>query len=221
MGDTHHSSSSCLASVCLHKRKHKHKHKHKEDQHALPQREDLGGLFSGALPPSKLKDKQRSQQSADASCKTSRNYFEVDTLSSLSLSDSQHCKRARGEPLNNFLNICTTQSHERLRASQDRPLDSFKGQHLGEEGPSIRSRRHSLEEFATYSEGSMAPFQNDRAERTKQMYQRSNSTSIAGQKISVFLSGMKISYIQTKYAKRRIVWQTMKAQFNHRWKAAW
>ncbi|KAL6465414.1 hypothetical protein MHYP_G00255470 [Metynnis hypsauchen] len=179
MGDTHHSSSSCLASVCLHKRKHKHKHKHKEDQHAVPQREDLGGLFSGALPLSKLKDKQRSQQSADASCKTSRNYFEVDTLSSLSLSDSQHCKRARGEPLNNFLNICTTQSHERLRASQDRPLDSFKGQHLGEEGPSIRNRRHSLEEFATYSEGSMAPFQNDRAERTKQMYQRSNSTSIA------------------------------------------
>ncbi|XP_036454633.1 SET-binding protein [Colossoma macropomum] len=179
MGDTHHSSSSCLASVCLHKRKHKHKHKHKEDQHAVPQREDLGGLFSGALPLSKLKDKQRSQQSADASCKTSRNYFEVDTLSSLSLSDSQHCKRARGEPLNNFLNICTTQSHERLRASQDRPLDSFKGQHLGEEGPSIRSTRHSLEEFATFSEGSMAPFQSDRAERTKQMYQRSNSTAIA------------------------------------------
>lgn len=180
MGDTHHSSSSCLASVCLHKRKHKHKHKHKEDQHAAPQREDLGGLFSGALPLSKLKDKQRSQQSADVSCKTSRNYFEVDTLSSLSLSDSQHCKRARGEPLNNFLNICTTQSHDRLRASQDRPLDSFKGQHLREEeSPSIRSRRHSLEEFATYSEGSMAPFQNDRGEQAKQMYQHS-STAIAG-----------------------------------------
>ncbi|XP_072521286.1 SET-binding protein [Salminus brasiliensis] len=176
MGDTHHSSSSCLASVCLHKRKHKHKHKHKEDQHAVPQREDLGGLFSGALPLSKLKDKQRSQQSADVSCKTSRNYFEVDTLSSLSLSDSQHCKRARGEPLNNFLNICsTTQSHERLRASQDRPLDSFKGQHLQEEGPNFRGRRHSLEEFATYSEGSMAPFQSVREERAKQMYQRSNS----------------------------------------------
>ncbi|XP_007244010.3 SET-binding protein [Astyanax mexicanus] len=176
MGDPHHSSSGCLASVCLHKRKHKHKHKHKEDQHAIPQREDLGGLFSGALPLSKLKDKQRSQQSADVSRKTSRNYFEVDTLSSLSLSDSQHCKRARGEPLNNFLNICsTTQSHERLRAGQDRPLDSFKGQHLQEEGPSFHGRRHSLEDFAAYSEGSMAPFQHDREERAKQMYQRSNS----------------------------------------------
>ncbi|XP_066510236.1 SET-binding protein-like [Hoplias malabaricus] len=179
MGDTHHTSSSCLANVCLHKRKHKHKHKHKEEQHVVPQRENLGGLFSGALPLSKLKDKQRSQHSADTSCKTSRNYFEVDTLSSLSLSDSQHCKRARGEPLNNFLNICTTQSHERLRASQDRPLDSFKGQHLREEGPSICSRRHSLEEFATYSEGSMASFQNDRGGRAKQIYQRSNSTAIA------------------------------------------
>ncbi|XP_060762978.1 SET-binding protein [Neoarius graeffei] len=178
MGDTHHPSSSCLASVCLHKRKHKHKHKHKEDQHSVPQRENLGGLFSGALPLSKIKDTQRSQQSMDTSSKTSRNYFEVDTLSSLSLSDSQNCKHPREEPLNNFLNMCTKQPHERLRANQDQPLDPFKGQHLQDEGSHIRSRRHSLEEFAAYSEGGMAPFQNDTEERMKQMYHCGN-TAIA------------------------------------------
>ncbi|MCI4392612.1 hypothetical protein PGIGA_G00147930 [Pangasianodon gigas] len=175
IGDTHHPSSSCLASVCLHKRKHKHKHKHKEEQHSVPQRENLGGLFSGALPLSKIKDKQRNQQSMDTSSKTSRNYFEVDTLSSLSLSDSQNCKHPREEPLNNFLNMCTKQPHERLRANQDQPLDPFKGQHLQDEGSRIRSRRHSLEEFATYSEGGMAPFQNDTEERMKQMYHCGNA----------------------------------------------
>ncbi|TSM85988.1 SET-binding protein [Bagarius yarrelli] len=177
IGDAHHQSSSCLSSVCLHKRKHKHKHKHKEDQHSVPQRENLGGLFSGAQPLSKIKDKQRSQQSVDTSSKTSRNYFEVDTLSSLSLSDSQNCKHPREEPLNNFLNMCTKQP-QRLRANQDQPLDTFKGQHLQHEGSHIRSRRHSLEDFATYSEGGMAPFQSDTEERMKQMYHCSN-TAIA------------------------------------------
>ncbi|KAM9447206.1 SET-binding protein isoform 1-T2 [Clarias gariepinus] len=175
MAETHHPSSSCLASVCLHKRKHKHKHKHKEDQHTVPQRENLGGLFSGALPLSKIKDKQRSQQSMDTSSKPSRNYFEVDTLSSLSLSDSQNCKHSREEPLNNFLNMCTKQPHERLRANQEQPLDPFKGQHLQDEGLRIRSRRHSLEELAAYSEGGMASFQNDTEDRMKQMYHCGNA----------------------------------------------
>ncbi|RXN21238.1 SET-binding -like protein [Labeo rohita] len=189
MSDSHHPPSGCLGSVCLLKRKHKHKYKHKEDQY-VPQREDLGGLFSGTQSPaflnllnerleknslSKLKDKQRGKQSTDASPKASRNYFEVDTLSSLSLSDSQHCKRTRGETLNNFLNICTRQPHERLRASQDQSLDSFKGQHLGDDDSSIHIRRHGLEDFAAYREGSMACFQGGREERAEQMYQCSNT----------------------------------------------
>ncbi|XP_076854134.1 SET-binding protein [Brachyhypopomus gauderio] len=178
MGDAHHPSGSCLASVCLHKRKHKHKHRHKEEQCPVPQREDLGGLFSGALPLAKLKDKQRTQQSTDAQSKTSRNYFEVDTLSSLSLSDSQHCKRGRGESLNNFLNICTRQPHERLQAGPDRPLD-FKGQLPREEGAGIRSRRHCLEDFATYSERSVTAFQNDREEWAKQRVYPHGSAAIA------------------------------------------
>ncbi|XP_016428838.1 SET-binding protein-like [Sinocyclocheilus rhinocerous] len=189
MSDSHHPSSSCLGSVCLHKRKHKHKYKHKEDQY-IPQRENLCGLFSGTQSPaflnllnerleknslSKLKDKQRGKQGTDASPETSRNYFEVDTLSSLSLSDSQHCKRTRGETLNNFLNICTRQPHERLRASQDHSLDSFKGQHLGDDDSSVHIRRHCLEDFAAYREGSMVSFQGGREERAEQMYQCSNT----------------------------------------------
>ncbi|XP_026108428.1 SET-binding protein-like [Carassius auratus] len=189
MSDSHHPSSSCLGSVCLHKRKHKHKYKHKEDQY-IPQREDLGGLFSGTQSPaflnllnerleknslSKLKDKQRGKQVTDALPETSRNYFEVDTLSSLSLSDSQLCKRTQGQTLNNFLNICTRQPHERLRASQDQSLDSFKGQHLGDDESSIHIRRHSSEDFAAFREGSMATFQGGREERAEQMYQCSNT----------------------------------------------
>ncbi|TRY95876.1 hypothetical protein DNTS_021403 [Danionella cerebrum] len=181
MGESHHASSSCLGY--LHKRKHKHKYKHKEDQF-VPQREDLGGLFSGTQSPaflsllnerleknsvSKLKDKQRGMQSTDASPKASRNYFEVDTLSSLSLSDSQHIKRTRGE--NNFLNICTRQPHERLRASQDQSMDSLKGQHLGEEDSSIHIRRNCFEDFTAYREGTMASFQRCREERNEQIYQ--------------------------------------------------
>ncbi|XP_059403650.1 SET-binding protein-like [Carassius carassius] len=187
MNDSHHPSSSCLGNVCLHKRKHKYKHK--EDQY-IPQREDLGGLFSGTQSPaflnllnerldknslSKLKDKQRGKQVTDALPETSRNYFEVDTLSSLSLSDSQLCKRTRGETLNNFLNICTRQPHEHLRVSQDQSLDSFKGQHLGDDDSSIHIRRHSLEDFAAFREGSMATFQGGREERAEQMYQCSNT----------------------------------------------
>ncbi|XP_051551968.1 SET-binding protein-like [Myxocyprinus asiaticus] len=184
MSDSHHPSRSCLSSVCLHKRKHKHKHKEDQD---IPQREDLGGLFSGTQSPaflsllnerleknslSKLKDKPRGKQTTDASPQASRNYFEVDTLSSLSLSDSHHCKRTRGETLNNFLSICTRQPHERLRASQDQSLDSFNGQHLGDNDS---SRRHSLEDFVSYREGSMASFQGGRDERAEQMYQYSNA----------------------------------------------
>ncbi|XP_030647645.1 SET-binding protein [Chanos chanos] len=185
-------SSSCLASVCHHKRKHKHKHKYKEDQYSMSQREDLGGLFSGAQNPaylsllnerlekssalSKLKDKQRDQQSTDVSSKSSRNYFEVDTLSSLTLSDSQHCKRTGGEIMNNFLNVCGRQPHERMRAGQDRSLDLFKGQHIHEQGTSIRSRRRSLEDYGTYSESSRKPFSSEIQERTKPMFQCPNAS---------------------------------------------
>ncbi len=194
MTDSHHPSSSCMESVCFHKRKHKHKYKHKEDPY-IPQREDIGGLFSGTQSPaflnllnerleknslSKLKDKQRGKQSTDASPKAYRNCFEVDTLS-LSLSDSKHCKRIRGETLNNFLNICTRQPHERLRASQDQSLDLFKRQHLGDDDSSVHIRRHGLDDFAAYREGSMASFQGGREERAEQIYQCSN-TAIAGKK---------------------------------------
>ncbi|XP_051536946.1 SET-binding protein-like [Myxocyprinus asiaticus] len=189
MSDSHHPLRSCLSSVCLHKRKHKPKHKHKEDQY-IPPMEELGGLFSGTQSPaflsllnerleknslSKLKDKPRGKQSTDASPQASKNFFEVDTLSSLSLSDSQHCKRTRGETLNNFLNICTRQPHERLRASQDQSLDLFKGQHLGDDDSIVNKRRHSLEDFASFREESMASFQRGRDERAEQMYQCPNA----------------------------------------------
>ncbi|XP_028852525.1 SET-binding protein [Denticeps clupeoides] len=177
--------NSNMASVCLHKRKHKHKHKHKEEQYSISQREDLGGLFSGTSNPTvnllnervekdsslgKLKDKQRHQQSTDTLSRNPRSFFEVEPLSTLSLSDGQHCKHARGEPTDSFRNACIRQSHDRARPNQNRSLDLFSQQQVYSEQSGFRSRRHSLDGFGSYGAGSTMPFQDARKENTKQMF---------------------------------------------------
>ncbi|XP_036382298.1 SET-binding protein [Megalops cyprinoides] len=184
--------SSSLPSVRLHKRKHKHKHKHKEDQLSGSQREDLGGLFSGAKKPgflsllserqemadketslTKLKDKQRNQQSTDTLSRSSRNIFEVDTLSTLSLSDSQQCKRSRelGETMGDLHTACTRRHSESLRSRHELSSDLFGGvQPSREEEPGIRGRRRSLESFGMYREQNVVPFKNVRREKAQQMF---------------------------------------------------
>ncbi|XP_010827562.1 PREDICTED: SET-binding protein-like, partial [Bison bison bison] len=108
--------SASLSSGRLHKRKHKHKHKHKEDR-LLGTHDNLSGLFAGKATgfsshilserlssadkelslvseKNKHKEKQKHQHS-EASHKASKNNFEVDTLSTLSLSDAQHWTQAK------------------------------------------------------------------------------------------------------------------------------
>ncbi|XP_031427068.1 SET-binding protein [Clupea harengus] len=183
-------SNSSLASVCLHKRKHKHKHKHKDDQYSVSETDDLGGLFSGTNNPAfrnllnermekdsslaKLKEKQRNQQSTDALMRKPRNFFEVDPLSTLSLSDIQHCKRVRGETADSFRNMCARQPLKCSQASQDGSLDLFAQQRACDEATGLRSQRHSLLGYRTYREGSSVSFQNPRQEGTKQLFHGSN-----------------------------------------------
>ncbi|XP_068108204.1 SET-binding protein [Hyperolius riggenbachi] len=105
-----------LSSSRLHKRKHKHKHKHKDDC-ILGGHSDFGGLFSGKstsfsghttndkLSPSakdlssiseKSKHKERQKhQHSETGQRGPKSSFEVDTLSSLSLSDPQHWTQSK------------------------------------------------------------------------------------------------------------------------------
>lgn len=176
---------SCLPSGRLHKRKHKHKHKHKEDQLSGSQREDLGGLFSGAKNPSYLnllserlgmsdkepslpkhKEKQRHQQNTDALPRSSRNMFEVDTLSMLSLSESQQWKRTRdrAEPAGDFYDPCSRRHSESTRGRQE--SDLFGDVHASRDSESgLGGRRRSLESFGVYREQNMGPFKSSRSEK--------------------------------------------------------
>ncbi|XP_041102547.1 SET-binding protein-like [Polyodon spathula] len=175
---------SCLPSGRLHKRKHKHKHKHKDDQLSGSQREDLGGLFSGAKNPSYLsllserlgmsdkepslpkhKEKQRHQQNKDALPRSSRNMFEVDTLSMLSLSESQQWKRTRdrAEPAGDFYDPCSRRHSESTRGRQE--ADLFGDVQASRDSEScLGGRRRSLESFGVYREQNMGPFKSSRSE---------------------------------------------------------
>ncbi|XP_041092393.1 SET-binding protein-like [Polyodon spathula] len=189
---------SCLPSGRLHKRKHKHKHKHKDDQLSGSQREDLGGLFSGAKNPSYLsllserlgmsdkepsltkhKEKQRHQQNTDALPRSSRNMFEVDTLSMLSLSESQQWKRTRdrAEPAGDFYDPCSRRHSEGTRGRQE--ADLFGDLQASRDSESsLGGRRRSLESFGVYREQNMGPFKSGRSEK---MYE---SPSVASTKPS-------------------------------------
>ncbi|XP_018422955.1 PREDICTED: SET-binding protein [Nanorana parkeri] len=105
-----------LSSSRLHKRKHKHKHKHKDDR-ILGGHSDFGGFFSAKstsfsghttndkLSPSnkdlssvneKSKHKERQKhQHCENGQRGPKSTFEVDTLSSLSLSDGQHWTQSK------------------------------------------------------------------------------------------------------------------------------
>ncbi|KAI1905225.1 hypothetical protein AGOR_G00013930 [Albula goreensis] len=185
-----------LPNVRLHKRKHKHKHKHTEDQLSRSGREDLGGLFSGAKNPCllsilsdrlgmsekepslpKLKDKQRNQQSTDTLLRGSRNLFEVDTLSTLSLSDSQQWKRTRerGELVRDFHAACSRRHSETIRTGKDLPSELLgRLQSPREAQANLGNMRQSLKSFGVYREQNIVPFTNSRVEKVPQTFNSSS-----------------------------------------------
>ncbi|TWW60084.1 SET-binding protein [Takifugu flavidus] len=118
-----------LAGVRLHKRKHKHKHKHKDEPLlSLRDRQDLGGLFSGAKTnahltalrdrrdlgsqdPSKHLEKQRSS-GRSSGLTSSLGMFQSDQLSSHSLVDSQFRSRQTRQPANSFMGNYSSRSKQ-------------------------------------------------------------------------------------------------------------
>uniref|UniRef100_A0A8C4RZG6 SET binding protein 1 n=1 Tax=Erpetoichthys calabaricus TaxID=27687 RepID=A0A8C4RZG6_ERPCA len=184
--------SSNLPNVRLHKRKHKHKHKHKDDQQSGSQRDDLGGLFSGAKNSSYLsllserlcmsdkepslpkhKEKQRLQQNLDTPPRSSKNIFEVDTLSTLSISDTQQWKRTheRVEPVSDFHDPCIRRHFDSTRSRQEPPSDLFGDlQVSGINESSLGGRRRNLESFGVYREQNLAPLKNSKRDKVSQIF---------------------------------------------------
>uniref|UniRef100_A0A8C7CT65 SET binding protein 1 n=1 Tax=Oncorhynchus kisutch TaxID=8019 RepID=A0A8C7CT65_ONCKI len=111
--------------VRLHKRKHKHKHKHKEETPLLSphDRQELGGLFSGAktngllnlLTDRREMNNPKHQEQQRGGGRGSRGgsrgaMFESDPLSSLSMDHVQFRPRMPGQPMSSFLSSYRSQS---------------------------------------------------------------------------------------------------------------
>lgn len=200
-----------LAGGRLHKRKHKHKHKHKEDR-LLGPHDSLSGLFAGKATgfPSHLlserlgsadkelalvaekpkhKDKQKHQH-GETGHKASKSSFEVDTLSTLSLSDAQHWTPAKdkGDLSSEPVEVCAKRySGGAGDGGPSRPegLDVFS-----ELSPSpdkwdselSASRRRSYEGFGTYREKDIPAFKMNRKERRSYDCSLSPGKTRAGQR---------------------------------------
>ncbi|XP_033978199.1 SET-binding protein [Trematomus bernacchii] len=150
-------SAGGLAGVRLHKRKHKHKHKHKDEPLlSLRDRQELGGLFSGAKTNARLSmlsdrrdlanqgsskhlEKQRGS-GRGPSLGSSLGMFESDQLSTHSLADSQFHSRQTRQPMNSFMSSYSSQSQRSESAS-----DLFLGSREDECGG--RSRKTRLTVF--------------------------------------------------------------------------
>lgn len=129
-----------LPGVRLHKRKHKHKHKHKDEPLLSPRdRQELGGLFSGAKSSARLSmlserrdltaqssskhlDKQRGN-ARGSTLGSNLGIFEPDQLSTHSLADSQFHSHQAGHPIKSFMSSYSSQS-QRTETSSDLFLGS-------------------------------------------------------------------------------------------------
>lgn len=165
------SSAGGLAGVRLHKRKHKHKHKHKDEPLLSPRdRQDLGGLFSGAKTNARLSmlsdrrdlvsqgsskhlDKQRGSGRAP-SLGSTIGMFESDQLSTHTLADSQFHSRQTGQPMKSFMSSYSGQSQRSESTS-----DVFLGSR--EDDCSGRSRKTRL---AVFGDQGLMSFQTARQE---------------------------------------------------------
>lgn len=150
-------NAGSLAGVRLHKRKHKHKHKHKDEPLlSLRDRQELGGLFSGAKTNARLSmlsdrrdlanqvsskhlEKQRGSGRASG-LGSSLGMFESDQLSTHSIADSQFHSRQTRQPINNFMSSYSSQSQRSESAS-----DLILGSHESDCGG--RSKKSRLTEF--------------------------------------------------------------------------
>lgn len=165
------SSAGGLTGVRIHKRKHKHKHKHKDEPLlSLRDRQELGGLFSGAKTnarmsmlgdrqdlgsqePSKHLEKQRGSGRGSGPG-SSLGMFEAEQLSTHTLADSQFLSCQTRQPINSFMSSYSNRS-KRLESSSDLFSVSRDDEHNG------RSRKTRLTVFG--DQGPMS-FQTTRQE---------------------------------------------------------
>uniref|UniRef100_A0AAZ3RW08 SET binding protein 1 n=1 Tax=Oncorhynchus tshawytscha TaxID=74940 RepID=A0AAZ3RW08_ONCTS len=177
-----------LGGVRLHKRKHKHKHKHKEEPNLLSphDRQELGGLFSGAKTNGLLNlltdrwemTNQKRQEKQRGGGRGSRGgsrgaMFESNPLSSLSVDHFQFRQRTPGEPVCSFVSNYSSQS---LRP--DLTSDLFRLREEKEEG-SGHGRRRGLPVFG--EEGVMS-FHNARTEKIHEREESFHSSSVPGKR---------------------------------------
>uniref|UniRef100_UPI0037E7DF43 SET-binding protein n=1 Tax=Semicossyphus pulcher TaxID=241346 RepID=UPI0037E7DF43 len=164
-------NAGSLAGVRLHKRKHKHKHKHKDEPLlSLRDRQELGGLFSGAKTNARLSmlsdrrdlanhssskhlEKQRGSGRASG-LGSSLGMFESDQLSTHSLADGQFLSRQTRQPINSFMSSYSSQS-QRSESASDLILGSREDELSG------RSRKTRL---AVFGDQGLLSFQAARQE---------------------------------------------------------
>ncbi|KAK2516987.1 Setbp1 [Columba guinea] len=182
-----------LSSGRLHKRKHKHKHKHK-DERILGTHEDLSGLFASKSTgfsshainerlsgsdkdlsllneKSKHKEKQKHQH-CETGHKGSKSNFEVDTLSTLSLSDAQQWTQSKdkSDSSNDPIDSCTKRYSGSTESNgRSESLDMFGEMNSSSEkrdNDVSGNKRRSFEGFGTYREKDIQPFRTNRKERS-------------------------------------------------------
>ncbi|CAH7086567.1 Setbp1 [Phodopus roborovskii] len=197
---------AALPSSRLHKRKHKHKHKHKEDR-ILGTHDNLSGLFAGKaagfsshllserlssadkelpLVSEKAKHKERQKhQHGDTGHKVSKSSFEVDTLSTLSLSDAQHWTQAKdkGDLSSEPVDSCAKRySGGDSGSTRSESLDVFSDMSpSGDKWDSdvSGSKRRGYEGFGTYREKDIQAFKMSRKERGSYESSMSPATVLA------------------------------------------
>ncbi|XP_062455264.1 SET-binding protein isoform X1 [Rhea pennata] len=194
-----------LSSGRLHKRKHKHKHKHK-DERILGTHEDLSGLFASKSTgfsshainerisgsdkdlsllneKSKHKEKQKHQH-CETGHKGSKSSFEVDTLSTLSLSDAQQWTQSKdkGDSSSDPIDSCTKRYSGNTESNaRSESLDMFGEMNSSSDkrdNDASGSKRRSFEGFGTYREKDVQPFRTNRKDRST--YDSSATSGIAG-----------------------------------------
>lgn len=199
LGDVHSSLTSpkvagtSMPSGRLHKRKHKHKHKHK-DERILGARDDLSSLFANKstsfsghsvgerlnvsdkdlsllAEKSKHKEKQKHQHS-EAGHKGSKNSFEVDTLSTLSLSDTQPWgpSKDKNNSGHDLVDSCLKRYSGNAESSaRSESLDLFGEMNSVSDKRDTDgngSKRRSFEGFGTYREKDLQIFRTGRKEKS-------------------------------------------------------
>ncbi|KAM4051488.1 SET-binding protein [Anomaloglossus baeobatrachus] len=180
-----------LSSSRLHKRKHKHKHKHKDDR-ILGGHSDFSGLFSSKSTSfsshvaneklssstkdlfavsEKSKHKERPKhQHSETGQRGPKSSFEVDTLSSLSLSDGQHLTQSKDKSdlINESDNCLKRYSGNDCNGRSD-STDLFLEMSSSSDkrdGDLNGNKRRTFEGFGSYREKDIQSFRMNKKDRS-------------------------------------------------------